>query len=76
MFLDTHYQYHSKLEDSQQIEDGNWFDKVLCTFKHLIHNYIQDNEENHSRISLKSQSQNYGRRGAEIWRDGKSGRFG
>ena len=23
----------------------------------------------------KSQSQNYGRRGAEIWRDGKSGRF-
>ena len=45
LFLDTHYQYHSKLEDSQQIEDGNWFDEVdqnIFTFKHLVHNYIQD----------------------------------
>ena len=57
MFLDTHYQYHSKLEDSQQIEDGNWFDEVdqnIFTFKHLVHNYIQDNEENRSRKSSKS----------------------
>ena len=28
LFLNTHSQYHSKLEDYQQIEDGNWFDKV------------------------------------------------
>ena len=57
MFLDTHYQYHSKLEDSQQIEDGNWFDEVdqnIFTFKHLVHNYIQDNEKNRSRKSSKS----------------------
>ena len=49
MFLDTDYQYRSKLEDSQQIEDGNWFDEVnqnIITFKHLVNNYIQDNEEN------------------------------
>ena len=57
LFLDTHYQYHSKLEDSQEIEDGNWFDKVdqnIFTFKHFVHNYIQDNEENRSRKSSKS----------------------
>ena len=50
LFLDTHY--HSKLEDSKQIEGGNWFDKVdqnTYTFKHLVHNYIQDNKENCSR---------------------------
>ena len=28
LFLDTHYQHHRKLEDSQQIEDGNWFDLI------------------------------------------------
>ena len=28
LFLDTHYQYHSKLKDFQQIKDDNWFDKV------------------------------------------------
>ena len=52
MFLDTHKQYHSKLEDSQQIEDGNWFDEVdqnIFTFKHLVHNYIQNNEKNRSK---------------------------
>ena len=57
MVLDTHYQYYSKLEDSQQIEDGNWFDEVdqnKFTFKHLVHNHIQDNEENRSRKSSKS----------------------
>ena len=32
LFLDTHYQYLSKLEDSQQIEDGNWFDEVDQNF--------------------------------------------
>ena len=34
--LDTHY--HSKLEGSEQIEGGNWFDKVdqnIYTFKGL-----------------------------------------
>ena len=49
LFLDTHYQYQSKLKDFQQIEDGNWFDGLnrnIFTFKHLVHNYIQDNEEN------------------------------
>ena len=57
MFLDTHYQYHNKLEDFQQIEDDNWFDEIdhnIFTFKHLVHNYIQDSEENRSRKSLKS----------------------
>ena len=61
LFLDTHYQYHSKLEDSQEIEDGNWFDKVdqnIFTFKHFVHNYIQDNEENGSRKSSKSSESN------------------
>ena len=56
LFLDTHYQYHSKLEDSQQIEDGNWFDEAdqnIYTFKHLIYNYIQDNDENRSRKASK-----------------------
>ena len=49
--------FHSKLEDPQQTEDGNWFDKVdpkLFTLKRVVHNYIQDNEENSSRKSLKS----------------------
>ena len=32
LFLDTHYQCLSKLEDSQQIEDGNWFDEVDQNF--------------------------------------------
>ena len=44
-FLDTHYQCHNKLEDSQQIEGGNLFDEVdqnIFTFKYLVHNYIQD----------------------------------
>ena len=39
MVLDTHYQYYSKLEDSLQIEDGNWFDEVdqnIFTFQHLV----------------------------------------
>ena len=57
LFLDTHYQNQSKLKDSQQIEDGNWFDELnrnIFTFKHLVHNYIQDNEENRSRKSSKS----------------------
>ena len=57
MFLDTRYQYHSKLVDFQQIEDSNWFDEVdqnIFTFKHLVHNYIQDNEESCSRKSSKS----------------------
>ena len=57
MFLNTHYQYHNKLEDFQQIEDDNWFDEIdhnIFTFKHLVHNYIQDSEENRSKNSLKS----------------------
>ena len=57
LFLDTHYQYHSKLEDSQQIEDDNWLHEVyqnIFTFKHLVHNFIQDNKKNHSRKSSKS----------------------
>ena len=52
MFVDTHYQYHSKLENSQQIEDGDWFDEVdqnIFTFKHFVHNYFQYNDENRSR---------------------------
>ena len=52
LFLDTHYQYRSKLEDSQHIEDGNWFDKVdqnivtlhIHLYIHLVYNYIQDNK--------------------------------
>ena len=57
MFVDTHYQYHSKLENSQQIEGGDWFDEVdhnIFTFKHFVHNYIQHNDENRSRKSSKS----------------------
>ena len=57
LFLDTHCQYHSKLEDSQQIEDGNWFDEVdrkIFTLNYLVRNYIQDNEENRSRKYSKS----------------------
>ena len=57
LFLDIHYQYHSKPEASQQIEDGNWLDEVdqnIFTLKHLVHNYIQDNEGNRSRKSSKS----------------------
>ena len=29
-------------------------DQNIFKFKHLVHNYIQDNEENHSRKSLKN----------------------
>ena len=57
LFLDTHYQYHSKLEASQQIDDGNCFDEFdqnIFTFKQPIHNYIQDNDETRSRKSSKS----------------------
>ena len=57
LFLNTNYQYHSKLEGSQQIEDDNWCKKInqtVFTFKHLVQNYIQHNEENRSRKSLKS----------------------
>ena len=56
-FLDTHYQYHIKLDDSQHIESANWFDKVdqnIFTFNHLIHNCIQHNKENCSRKLSKS----------------------
>ena len=61
LFLDTHYQYRSKLEDSQHIEDGNWFDKVdqnivtlqIHLYIHLVHNYIQDNKEHRVRVKVK-----------------------
>ena len=54
LFLDAQYQY---LEDSQGIEDGNWLDEVdqnIFTFRYLLHNYLQNNEENRSRKSSKS----------------------
>ena len=57
MSQDTDSQYHSKLEDSQQREDGNCFGEVdqnIFIFKHLVHNYIQDDKENRSRKSSKS----------------------
>ena len=41
LFLDTHYQYHSKLEDFQLIEDSNWFDEVdqnIFTLRHPVYN--------------------------------------
>ena len=55
--LDTHYHYHSKLEDSQQRDNNSRFDEVdqnVFTFKRFVHNYIKDNDENCSRKSSKS----------------------
>ena len=55
--LDTHYHYHSKLEDSQQRDNNSRFDEVdqiVFTFKSFVHNYIKGNDENCSRKSSKS----------------------
>ena len=55
-------EYHGKLDDDQQKSDDFWFDEVdqkIFTFKHSVHNYLQENEEVMSRrsgISRKTKS--------------------
>ena len=48
---------HGKLDDEQQKADDFWFQEVdqnICTFKHSVHNYLQENEEVMSRRSGSS----------------------
>ena len=50
-------EYHGKLDDEQQKVDDFWFDKVdqkIFSFKHSVHNYLQENEEVMSRRSGSS----------------------
>ena len=57
LFLDVHYEYHGKLEESQQEADDFWFDEVdqkIFTFKHSVINYLQENEEVMSKRSGSS----------------------
>ena len=55
-------EYHGKLDDEQQKSDNFWFDEVdqkIFTFKHSVHNYLQENVEVISRrsgISRKTKS--------------------
>ena len=57
LFLDVHYEYHGKLEESQQEADDFWFDEAdqkIFTFKHSVINYLQENEEVMSKRSGSS----------------------
>ena len=62
LFSGVQGEYHGKLDDDQQKADDFWFDEVdqkIFTFKHSVHNYLQENEEVMSRrsgISRKTKS--------------------
>ena len=57
LFSGVQVEYHGKLDDDQQKADDFWFGKVdqkIFTFKHSVHNYLQENEEVMSRRSGSS----------------------
>ena len=57
LFSGVQGEYHGKLDDDQQKADDFWFDEVdqkIFTFKHSVHNYLQENEEVMSRRSRSS----------------------
>ena len=57
MFLDIHQEFHRKLKGREQENDASWFEEIdhdIFTFKHVVHNYLQENGENMSRKSSRS----------------------
>ena len=57
LFSGVQGEYHGKLDDDQQKADDFWFDEVdqkIFTFKHSVHNYLQENEKVMSRRSGSS----------------------
>ena len=57
LFSGVQGEYHGKLDDDQQKADDFWFDEVdqkIFTFKHSVHNYLQENERVMSRRSGSS----------------------
>ena len=57
LFSELQGEYHGKLDDDQQKAVDFWYDEVdqkIFTFKHSVHNYLQENEEVMSRRSRSS----------------------
>ena len=58
LFSGVQGEYHGKLDDDQQKADDFWFDevdqKIFTSFKHSVHNYLQENERIMSRRSGSS----------------------
>ena len=65
LFSGVQGEYHRKLDNDQKKADDVWLDEVdqkVFTFKHSVHNYLQENREVLSRRSgssrkTKSQAQ-------------------